>query len=237
MSASSRRLPPPWHRAIPTLALASVPALSMAGAFEPPRRADVCVTEGSLRASGTELVVEHAGMRAVFLGSDPDHVELEFVYLGTTADVSRLASGRVAHQFGLKLRALDSCNVVYVMWAADREPGLEVSIKSNPGKRLNAQCGVQGYRRLAATESTPLPLLEPGARHRLEAGIDADVLSVRVDGKLVWKGPVPPGGPAAGSHPGLRSDNVRLRLNAGIRARSIAASGPVERPNCHPVND
>ncbi|MCD0421003.1 hypothetical protein LOC51_27615 [Rubrivivax sp. JA1024] len=222
---------------MPALVLATVPVLAAAAAFEPPRRADVCVTEGSLRASGTELVVEDAGMRAVFLGSDPDHVEIDFVYLGTTEDVSRLASGRVAHQFGLKLRALDSCNVVYVMWAADREPGLEVSIKSNPGKRLHAQCGVHGYRSLAATESTPLPPLEPGSRHRLEAGIDADVLSVRVDEKLVWKGPVPSGEPAAGSHPGLRSDNVRLRLNAGIRARGISASGLVERPNCHPVND
>src|SRR5690606_21988292 len=81
-----------------------------------------------------------------WLGRSPrSAAELDFVYHGPTASDAPLASGELRRQIGLELRAQDSCNVLYVMWHISPEPGLVVSVKSNPGQTRHAECGARGY--------------------------------------------------------------------------------------------
>ena len=79
----------------------------------PPR---LQVTQGSLEeASDGALRVEVPRMRAVLPGSGGDEAELHFSWLGPTEGLVPLASGELRQQVGLKLRAQDACNLVYVM--------------------------------------------------------------------------------------------------------------------------
>lgn len=176
------------------------------------RAADVCVTNGELRAEPDgRFLVETSSSRAVVRTGDDDYVGMVVEYLGPSREVTTLASGEVRQQIGIKLQAQDSCNVVYVMWpiGADR---LVVSTKVNQGMSAHAQCGVKGYE-------VPKPLLDravaplvAGQPRRLEATIEARVLTVRVDGAIVWRGDA--GRRTAGlfGYPGMRSDNVRARF-------------------------
>ena len=75
-------------------------------------RDTLCVTHGSL---GSQHITEPT-VRAFARNSRGDAASLAFRYLGPTATVRELASGQARHQVGLKLRAQDGCNVVYVMW-------------------------------------------------------------------------------------------------------------------------
>ena len=72
-----------------------------------------------------------------------------------------LANGQDRRQVGLKLRAQDGCNVVYVMWRLDPKPKLDVSVKRNPGKRTHEECGADGYTKV-----------KPTRRVRTPAGVD-----------------------------------------------------------------
>ena len=53
----------------------------------------------------------------VLLGKTPrSSAAIAFTYVGPTPVDVPLASGELRRQIGLKLRARDTCNVVYVMW-------------------------------------------------------------------------------------------------------------------------
>src|SRR5262249_51790736 len=93
----------------------------------------LCVTSGRVSARDARtLSVESAGMRAVVARDSSRSAEIAFVYRGPSATTSPLASGELRRQIGLKLRAADTCNVVYVMWHVDPTPGVFVSVKHNP---------------------------------------------------------------------------------------------------------
>jgi hypothetical protein len=176
-------------------------------------RSSLCVTEGVLGESpGQRLSVDVPKMRAYVNRFTTQTVAVNFVYVGPTASESALGSGEVRRQFGLKLRAQDPCNLVYAMWRLEPESGLVVSVKLNPGQHTSAACANHGYRTIKPRQSSPLPPLHPGDTGTLSAETDADSLRILVDGSVVWmgtlgaevfdlKGPV-----------GIRSDNVRLRL-------------------------
>jgi hypothetical protein len=182
------------------------------------------VTEGTIEplASGA-LTISSPKVRAVLLNATKQSVELRFRFLGRSEAIARLDDGEARAQLGLKLGAKDSCNVLYVMWRVEPRSELAVQLKRNPGQSLSSQCGARGYRKLPV--AVPLPRLEPNAAHTLRADLEADQLSVRVDGALVWQGsigdPLPLEGPV-----GMRTDNVRLefRLAAGGERASAGAS-------------
>jgi hypothetical protein len=52
-------------------------------------------------------------MRATLKFPTQQNVTVKFTYLGPTQEVSRLGNGEVRSQFGIKLRAQDTCNIVY----------------------------------------------------------------------------------------------------------------------------
>jgi hypothetical protein len=189
----------------------------------------LCVTKGAASLGAT---VTEPTMRAVALGTSGDAAALRFVFRGETAKSRELASGETRHQLGLKLRAQDGCNLVYVMWRLDPKPSLEVQLKLNPGKRTHRECGANGYSRVKPELRAPLPALAPGSSHTLRAEISGDSLLAWVDDALVWRGSLPAGTRTLSGPSGLRSDNVSFDLVAfSAPAAASSASAP---PTCSP---
>jgi hypothetical protein len=71
-------------------------------------------------------------MRATLKFPTQQDVTVDFTYLGPTQDVSHLADGEVRSQFGVKLRAQDTCNIVYVMWQFAPAQRIAVSVSAIP---------------------------------------------------------------------------------------------------------
>src|SRR5215471_12265399 len=88
----------------------------------PVPRIKMCVTEGVLEElKDSRLSVKVPKMRAVVAASTTPVAEARLTYLGPTSADAPLASGEMRRQFGLKLRAQDGCNLIYVMWRIEPE--------------------------------------------------------------------------------------------------------------------
>lgn len=138
---------------------------------------------------------------------------LVFTYHGPTKEVVPLASGQVVYQIGLKLRAKNTCNLLYVMWKLDENERVAVSVKRNPGQSTNNECGAGGYLNIRPEFQETVPSAKDGGSHSLEAELSKPNASkyelvVKADGTIVWKGSIEAtllndiDGPA-----GFRSDN------------------------------
>jgi hypothetical protein len=174
-------------------------------------RGELCVTEGEIEAQGSgQLRVDDSKMRAYTAFRTSQVAELRFRYVGPTEEMSKLGSGTVRQQFGLKLRAQDACNLVYVMWRISPESKLVASVKRNPGKQTSAECGNQGYRNVKPQRSIPVPAITPGSSHLLRAEMQEDHLSVLVDRTVVWEGSLGNDALSFNGPVGMRTDNVRL---------------------------
>ncbi len=189
---------------------------------------NLCVTEGAIEKSAHgRLTVNVPKMRAYLNAGISQDAELRFIYIGPTAEASRLGSGEIRRQFGLKLRAQDPCNLVYVMWRIDPESKLVVSVKRNPAAHTSAECGNRGYQNIRARRSAAVPKLRTGDAHTLSAEINGQDLRVFVDGTAVWDGSVGPEGAGLVGPVGIRSDNARLEFD-------LVTSEPSGGPD-HPV--
>nr|WP_246356937.1 hypothetical protein [Pyxidicoccus fallax] len=171
------------------------------------------VTQGELRPGPDgQLTVEGPRMRAVVPGTSAAAAELRFTVLGSTHQQVALASGEQRQQVGLKLRALDGCNLVYVMWRLAPKPGIVVNYKRNPGQHTSGECGNRGYTTVRPARQVRVGAPAPGTSHTLRAALDGGTLRVWADGELVWEGDLPEEALAMNGPVGLRSDNVRLAL-------------------------
>ncbi|HEX4462449.1 MAG TPA: hypothetical protein VIA18_30940 [Polyangia bacterium] len=170
--------------------------------------ADWRVTRGHVAASaaGGAHVTEPT-VRAVAPGSDGSAARLRFVYRGPSATEAKLASGEARRQIGLKLRAQDGCNLVYVMWRLAPIGKIVVSVKRNPGARTHRECGARGYRNLVATAGAQPPPLQAGAAHVLQATLAGSALTVLADGALAWSGDIGADAASLRGPAGWRSDN------------------------------
>jgi len=186
------------------------PARATSTTLQKVERAKLCVTEGEVRDAGDgQMEVDSPAMRAVVAGSEPEVAELHFVYRGPTAQTSALANGEVRRQVALKLRAEDSCNVVYVVWRFEPESKLVVQTKANPGKHSHRECGDKGYENVAPRAAKQVPPPAAGEEHSLQARLTGEDLMVYLDRDLVWEGDL--GSKADFSGPvGIRTDNARL---------------------------
>jgi hypothetical protein len=169
----------------------------------------LCVTKGAIR-SGEPLAVDEPTVRAFARGSSGEAASLRFQFRGNSARTRELASGQARRQLGLKLRAENGCNLVYVMWRLDPKPMLEVSVKHNPGMRRHEECGAEGYTKVKP--NAVAPRLEPGATHTLAAQIIDDELVATIDGRVAWRGRLPPQARELHGPAGLRSDNVAFDI-------------------------
>ena len=197
-------------------------------------REHLCVTNGAATAlPGGRLAIDTSSSRGfVQAGTDrnaADQVaEIRFQYLGPSQDSKPLASGELRRQIGLKLRAQDSCNLIYAMWRIEPAERVAVSVKRNAGLHTHAQCGVQGYVNFKPQEGEGPPPLRAGEAHTLRAELRGRDLTVIADGRIAWQGALGtealPIGP-----PGFRTDNARFALEyftdaAGSRRASQRAS-------------
>lgn len=170
-----------------------------------------CITEGRITRSESQgMRVDSTKMRAVLGWTSKPEAEIRFRYFGETEDRSLLRSGAERTQIGLKLKAQDDCNVLYVMWRISPVSSLVVSVKSNPGQHRHAECGNSGYTNIRGTLSRPIPKIAEGSEHSLHATLVGALLSVDVDGALVWEGNVGDDGLRFDGPVGLRSDNARF---------------------------
>ncbi len=169
----------------------------------------LCMTRGALDKSGA---ITEPTVRGYAPAAGGDAAQLTFTYRGESEATRELASGEARRQIGLKLRAQDGCNVVYVMWRLDPRPKLDVSIKFNPGKRSHAECGADGYTKIRPREKRFIPAFEYGKTHALRAEIIGNDLFAWVDGQLLFQGRLPDAARAISGPAGLRSDNVKFDL-------------------------
>ena len=186
------------------------------------------VTRGNVEPLANGRVrVSEPKMRAVVPWSDGDDAELRFTYEGPSDGTAPLASGELRKQIGLKLRAEDGCNLVYVMWRIDNKQQIVVSLKRNRGEHTHRQCGARGYRNLVARAGTQPPPLAAGVEHRVHAKLDGRVLRVWVDRQLAWEGDVGDEAAALRGPAGVRSDNGRFAVELLARPSAKAPEVPL----------
>jgi len=162
---------------------------------------------GRLLLAGTGFRVRDPVFRAIAPETSGLVARIVFTYRGPSQGVAPLASGELRRQIGLKLKARNTCNVVYVMWRIAPSAGIHVQVKSNPGRRTHEECRDLGYRTVVATWRRDAPVLEAGQRRVLTAEIEANVLRVAVDDVPVWEGALPDSVLASDGPVGVRSDN------------------------------
>lgn len=186
--------------------------LPLAKAQTKARLSDFEVTDGKVeKAAGDRLSVSSKEMRAVLKHANPaQKVTLNFTYLGPTKEVAHLGSGAVRHQFGIKLKSLNQCNLVYVMWNFDTQK-IAVSVKLNPGQSTHEQCLDHGYiNNIKPRVKAAPPALQVDQPHTLFADLQGQELTVKADGVLVWQGTLVPVVLDFKGPEGIRSDNARL---------------------------
>lgn len=226
-------------------ALAGCKSAATSGTLGAVPRSALCFTEGApARADERGIRLEAGGVRAVIAGDrgggNDRSAEIAFRYRGPSAFDAPLANGELRRQIGLKLRAQDTCNVVYVMWHVAPKPGVAVSVKRNAGRSTHAACGDGGYVNLTSEPGLArAPLVTPDAPddtnagtprlpHVLRADLDGHTLRVTADGIVVWRGELPPAAFEFDGPAGLRTDNgtfdVELRVPNGGAAGSASAA-------------
>jgi len=175
------------------------------------------VSDGRIeKAKGNRLMTQSKEMRATLKQDTPQHVTVSFTYFGPSREVSRLGSGEIRHQFGIKLRAQDICNLVYVMWNFDTQK-IAISVKTNPGQRTHEECLDRGYiSDVRADIKTDPPALHVDEPHILAAELDGQHLSVTADGRVVWRGTLPALVLQFHVPVGLRSDNAQVVFDYSV---------------------
>ena len=203
-------------------ALGSGASAAKAPAWKDLRPANLEVTEGAITPAGKVVMrTRSAAMRAVARdgGRHATKARLRFRALGASDTVKPLGSGLVRRQIGLKLRAANPCNLLYVMWHATPEQSIQVQVKRNAGQTTSAQCGNRGYTELA---SIPMPPADR-ALHTLEAQTrrlagGALSLAIYADGDLVQRLTIPADLAAGLEGPvGVRSDNGHYLFRLAAR--------------------
>ena len=184
---------------------------------------DFCVTLGALfDTTDQRVTVVDPQIRATLHRQTPQRIESHVRYWGPTSRLVPLGSGEIREQFGFKMRAEDPCNLIYVMWRFKNPsdagaPGqVVVQVKSNPGMHTSAECKNGGYRTIAPTQHTDIPVPQEGDFHTLRATLNGSHLVVIVDNDAddpVWEGDLGAETTALNGPVGIRSDNVKLELN------------------------
>jgi hypothetical protein len=208
------------HKLLTTLLLASI-AIPTASPQTRIAVKDLIVSDGEItktRDQPFEVTTKELRATLKVAPTANQNVTLHFAYLGPTREISHLGSGEIRHQFGLKLRAQDTCNLVYVMWNFDTQK-IAVSVKRNPGQRTHEDCLDHGYiSNFRSTKSAAPPPLAPNEPHTLSANLSGQALTVTADDKLVWQGTLPAIIFQFQGPPGLRSDNAHVVFDFQINS-------------------
>jgi len=230
--APAKAVPPPKGapppKSAPSSAVAAPPAPPPPPSISAIRTAQFCPTSGRVDPLGPfGMKVNLGGMRGVVAGDASAKAELAFTYGGPSSATSPLADGTIRRQIGLRLRAQDTCNAIYVMWQIAPQSRVAVSVKRNPGKSTHAQCLDQGYINLRPTGEPAPPPPQVGAARVLRAEIEGRILRVTADGTTAWQGTLPVEADALTGPAGIRSDNgmfdFELRVPGGTQSAASCA--------------
>jgi hypothetical protein len=173
----------------------------------------LCVTNGVVSAlPDGRLAIDTPSSRAVVRIATAQTAEIRFRYLGPSEDSKPLAAGELRRQIGLKLRAQDSCNLLYAMWHIELDSRIAVSVKHNPGKQTHEECGAHGYMNIKPGRSVALPRILPGESHTLRAELHGTDLTVVADSRPVWEGTVGNSIAEFDGLVGFRTDNARFEF-------------------------
>ena len=200
------------------------------GDLAPVGAGDFCVTAGTVNNLGADLLnVDVGGMRGVIAGDSSRRAELAFSYAGPSSTEAPLADGELRRQIGLKLRAQDACNLVYVMWHVAPVPEVVVQVKRNVGQSTHEQCADRGYVTVRATSGAqPDPIVD-GQPHTMRAELAGQELTVFADGVIAWKGTLPDETSTFDGPAGIRSDNghfnFELRVPGGAKSGAVCSDG------------
>jgi hypothetical protein len=211
-------------RALPALIV-----LAMQGApLQRVARDQLCVTNGEITTTPNgRLAINTPSSRAIVqIPTASGMAEIRFTYLGPSEGSKPLASGEMRRQIGLKLRAMNQCNLLYVMWHIEPDTKIAVSIKRNPGQSTHEQCDAHGYTTIRPRTSSTLARASSGESHTLRAELTGDDLTVTADSKIVWAGSIGNGLAAINGPVGLRTDNARFEFDYAVMP---AANGPTNR--------
>ncbi len=164
----------PLIKAIVICAACAFAQKGSASAVQRVGRDNLCVTNGAVSVlPGGQLAIDTPSSRAVVRAAaetPADQIaEIRFRYLGPASTSKPLASGELRRQIGLKLRAEDTCNLIYVMWHIEPDARVAVSVKRNVGMRTHEQCHAGGYLNMKAQKGVDLPPVRAGEAHTLRA--------------------------------------------------------------------
>lgn len=196
------------------------------------------VTNGTVTTlpSG-KLAIDTPSSRAVVRVRTTQTAEIRFRYLGPSEGSKPLAAGELRRQIGLKLRAADACDLLYVMWHIEPDAKFGVSIKRNIGKHTFEECQANGYVTIKPRKSVEPPKVRPGESHTLRAELKGTELTLLADARAVWEGAVGTGIAEFDGPVGLRTDNARFEFEyyahmLGSDPSSITRGDRVDR--CQP---
>ncbi|CUI05473.1 hypothetical protein BN2497_5723 [Janthinobacterium sp. CG23_2] len=215
---------------ISEMRMAALPAEQTAGAQA--ALADVfrtgveqlCVTNGKITTlPNGKLDISTGSSRAFIRRQSPQSAQIDFIYRGKSSKDVPLASGEVRRQIGLKLKALDGCNVAYAMWNVDTSR-ITVGVKSNPGIHTSV-CGDGGYISLPSFAANHIGI---GEAHSMRADLVGQELKLYMDRATApIKITLPKEINAFDGPVGLRTDNGHFEVDFFGAA---ASAGPVAPP-------
>ena len=151
--------------------------------------------------------------RAVRTSGEHSNAVLQFRYRGPSEKTALLDSGSLVRQIGLKMRAMNTCNLLYIMWRIKPTEELYIALKRNPGKVTYKECQAHGYMQLARVRLKPLGITAATHKpHRLGASVTEAAgrftCNVTIDGRRVWTGQIDPKHISDIKGPvGIRTDN------------------------------
>jgi len=177
-------------------------------------RSDLRVSLGEIsQTKSGYLTVVGPKERAVRTSGEHSSAVLQFRYRGPSEKTALLDSGSLVRQIGLKMRAMNTCNLLYIMWRIKPTEELYIALKRNPGKVTYKECQANGYMQLARVRLKPLGITAATHKpHRLGASVTETAgqftCTVTIDGRKVWSGKIDPKHISDIKGPvGVRSDN------------------------------
>lgn len=212
-------------------AISALIILAMQGApLQRVTRNQLCVTNGEITTTPKgRLAINTPSSRAIVqIPTASGVAEIRFTYLGPSEGAKPLASGEMRRQIGLKLRALNQCNLLYVMWHIEPDTKFAVSIKRNPGQSTHEQCDAHGYATIRPHAMLAAPRVLPGQSHTIRADLAGEDLTVTADGKVVWEGSVGDGLTGIDGPIGLRTDNARFEFDYYVMATANGSTNRCE---------
>jgi hypothetical protein len=167
---------------------------------------DTNVTNGSITVKDNTIYVNSDTSRISFPESTGEGIYIKARYEGPSSDIVPFASGAVVEQVGVKLREVNTCNLVYIMRRIKPLSNVTIQIKENPGLSTHTECGDKGYSTIA---TIPVPENYPGDEITLSAKFYEDTLVVWCNGQKVFSGIV---NFKYSGNTGIRTDNIKTSI-------------------------